>query len=95
MNFYDELKKIMIALAQVEGDSEIISINVRAGKHTYRINAQFEVEEVDKNERRNIMSTLELLQLKNEHKTNTFLEKGEDETEEQEGEDETEEQEGE
>ena len=48
MNFYDELKKIMIALAQAEGDSEIISINVRAGKHTYRINAQCEVEEVDK-----------------------------------------------
>ena len=47
MNFYDELKKIMIALAQVEGDSEIISINVRAGKHTYHINAQCEVEEVD------------------------------------------------
>ena len=52
MNFYDELKKIMIALEQVEGDSEIISINVRAGKHTYRINAQCEVEEVNKNERR-------------------------------------------
>ena len=47
MNFYDELKKIMIALAQVEGDSEIISISVRAGKHIYRINAQCEVEEVD------------------------------------------------
>ena len=47
MNFYDELKKIMIALAQIEGDSEIISINVRAGKHTYIINAQCEVEEVD------------------------------------------------
>ena len=47
MNFYDELKKIMIALAQVEGDSEIISVSVRAGKHTYRINAQCEVEEVD------------------------------------------------
>ena len=47
MNFYDELKKIMIALAQVEGDSEIISISVRAGKHTYRINAQCEVEEID------------------------------------------------
>ena len=47
MDFYDELKKIMIALAQVEGDSEIISINVRAGKHNYHINAQCEVEEVD------------------------------------------------
>ena len=47
MNFYDELKKIMIALAQVEGDSEIISINVRAGKHLYRISAKCEVEEVD------------------------------------------------
>lgn len=46
MNFYDELKKIMIALAQVEGDSEIISVNVRAGKHMYRINAQCDVEEV-------------------------------------------------
>ena len=45
MNFYDELKKIMIALAQVEGDSEITSVNVRAGKHMYRINAQCEVEE--------------------------------------------------
>ena len=29
------------------------------------------------------MSTLELLQLQNEHKANTFFEKGEDETEEQ------------
>ena len=29
------------------------------------------------------MTTLELLQLQNEHKTNTFLEKGEDATEEQ------------
>ena len=29
------------------------------------------------------MSTLELLQLQNEHKANTFLEKGEDTTEEQ------------
>ena len=47
MNLYDELKKIMIALAQVEGDSEIISINVRAGNHTYHINAQCEVEEVE------------------------------------------------
>ena len=47
MNFYDELKKIMIALAQVEGDSTIISINVRAGKHIYRISAQLDVEEVD------------------------------------------------
>lgn len=47
MNFYDELKKIMIELAQVEGDSEIISITVRAGKHTYRINSQCEVEEVE------------------------------------------------
>lgn len=47
MNFYDELKKIMIALAQVEGDSEIISINIRAGKHYYRINGECEVEEVD------------------------------------------------
>ena len=40
------------------------------------------------------MSTLELLQLQNEHKDN-FFEKGEDATEEQEGEDATEEQEGE
>ena len=32
------------------------------------------------------MTTLELLQLQNEHKANTFLEKGEDEKEEQEGE---------
>ena len=47
MNFYDELKKIMIALAQIEGDSEIISINVRAGKHTYRITSELDVEEVD------------------------------------------------
>ena len=47
MDFYDELKKIMIALAQVEGDSEIISINVRAGKHMYRISSQCEVEEVN------------------------------------------------
>ena len=47
MNFYDQLKKIMIALAQIEGDSEIISVNVRAGKHMYRISAQCEVEEVD------------------------------------------------
>ena len=29
------------------------------------------------------MSTLELLQLQNEHKANTFFEKGEDATEEQ------------
>ena len=36
-------------------------------------------------ERRNIMSTLELLQLQNEHK-DTFFEKGEDTTQEQEGE---------
>ena len=41
------------------------------------------------------MSTLELLQLQNEHKENTFFEKGEDATEEQEGEDATEEQKGE
>ena len=47
MNFYDELKKIMIALAQIEGDSEIISVNVRAGKQMYIITAQCEVEEVD------------------------------------------------
>lgn len=47
MDFYYELKKIMIALAQVEGDSEIISVNVRAGKHLYRISAQCEVEEID------------------------------------------------
>ena len=33
------------------------------------------------------MSTLELLQLQNEHKTNTFFEKGEDTTEEQKVED--------
>lgn len=32
------------------------------------------------------MSTLELLQLQNEHKANTFFEKGEDATEEEEGE---------
>ena len=37
------------------------------------------------------MSTLELLQLQNEHKANTFFEKGEDATEE----DSTEEQKGE
>lgn len=47
MNFYDELRKIMIALAQTEGDSEIISVNVRAGKHIYRISAQCEVEEIE------------------------------------------------
>lgn len=47
MNFYDELKKIMIALAQVEGDAEIISILVRAGKHYYCINSECEVEELD------------------------------------------------
>ena len=47
MNLYDELKKIMIALAQIEGDAEIISINIRAGKHNYRINGELEVEEVD------------------------------------------------
>lgn len=49
MNLYDELKKIMIALAQIEVDSGIISISisVRAGKYTYRINSQCEVEEVD------------------------------------------------
>lgn len=41
------------------------------------------------------MSTLELLQLQNEHKSNTFLEKGEDATEEQKAEDATEEQKGE
>ena len=40
------------------------------------------------------MSTLELLQLQNEHKDN-FFEKGEDATEEQKVEDATEEQEGE
>ena len=38
------------------------------------------------------MSTLELLQLQNEHKANTFFEKGEDATEEQKVEDATEEQ---
>lgn len=32
------------------------------------------------------MSTLELLQLQNEHKENNFYEKGEDATEEQKGE---------
>ena len=32
------------------------------------------------------MTTLELLQLQNEHKDNNFYEKGEDATEEQEGE---------
>ena len=41
------------------------------------------------------MSTLELLQLQNEHKANTFFEKGEDATEEQKVEDVTEEQKGE
>ena len=41
------------------------------------------------------MSTLELLQLQNEHKANTFFEKGEDATEEHEGEDAAEEQKGE
>ena len=41
------------------------------------------------------MSTLELLKLQNEHKSNTFLEKGEGATEEQKVEDATEEQEGE
>ena len=47
MNEYDELQKIMIAIAQVEGDAEIISILVRGGKHYYRINGELEVEEVD------------------------------------------------
>lgn len=46
MNYYDELQKIMIALAQIEGDAEIISINIRAGKNYYRINGELEVEEV-------------------------------------------------
>ena len=41
------------------------------------------------------MSTLELLQLQNEHKASTFFEKGEDGTEEQKVEDATEEQKGE
>ena len=41
------------------------------------------------------MSTLELLQLQNEHKANRFLEKGEDATEEQKAGDATEEQKGE
>lgn len=41
------------------------------------------------------MSTLELLQLQNEHKANTFFEKGEDTTEEQKVEDTTDEQKGE
>ena len=36
------------------------------------------------------MTTLELLQLHNEHKANTFFEKGEGATEEQKGEDSTE-----
>ena len=36
------------------------------------------------------MSTLELLQLQNEHMVNTFFEKGEGATEEQKGEDSTE-----
>lgn len=46
MNFYDELKKIMITIAQVEGDAEIISIQVRGGKHYYSVNGACEVEEV-------------------------------------------------
>ena len=41
------------------------------------------------------MSTLELFQLQNEHKANTFFEKGEDSTEEQKVEYTTEEQKGE
>jgi len=47
MNFYDELRKTMVKLAQVEGDAEIISILVRAGKHYYRINTECEAEELD------------------------------------------------
>ena len=47
MNFYDELRKTMFALAQIEGDAEIISILVRAGKHYYCINAECEAEELD------------------------------------------------
>ena len=46
MDFYDELKNIMIALAQIEGDAEVVSISVRAGKHLYRISPQLDVEEV-------------------------------------------------
>ena len=41
------------------------------------------------------MSTLELLQLQNEHKANTFFEEGEDATEEQKAEDAAEEKKGE
>lgn len=47
MNFYNELRKMMIGLAQAEGDSEIISILVRAGKHYYCINSVCEAEELD------------------------------------------------
>ena len=47
MNFYDELRKTMVKLAQVEGDAEIVSILVRAGKHYYCINTECEAEELD------------------------------------------------
>lgn len=47
MNFYDELKKLMISLAQVEGDSEIMSILIRAGKHYYSVNGKCELKELD------------------------------------------------
>ena len=47
MNFYDELRKTMVNLAQVEGDAEIISILVRAEKHYYSINTECEAEELD------------------------------------------------
>ena len=47
MNFYDGLRKTMVKLAQVEGDAEIISILVRAGKHYYCINTECKAEELD------------------------------------------------
>ena len=47
MNFYDGLRKTMVKLAQVEGDAEIVSILVRAGKHYYCINTECEAEELD------------------------------------------------
>ena len=50
MKFYDELKKIMIGIAQVEGDAEILSILVREenhydGNHYYCVKEVGEVEE--------------------------------------------------
>ena len=50
-----------------------------------RHSLKYEYNNKYKGERRNTMSTLELLQLQNEHKGG-FFEKGEDETQEQEGE---------